>query len=127
MDWSKIKWEKETPLSESGYDELVWDKPDTTIQGIFKDIKKEQGKRKNSTIYYVELDTKELKWFWGSTVLDDRFKNCIVGDLFQIKYLGLKPTKDGSVSYKNFEIAHAKLETKSEADNLPTVDNDMTF
>ena len=94
-DWKKI---------EAG-DAWDFDKDDTLV-GVFTG--KEEGVGPNeSMIYEFELKDGKRVSVWGTTLLDMRLKNVIVGEEVKIVYLGMAKSKQRKgAEYHNFDVFH---------------------
>ena len=70
-----------------------------SIQGTLTRKKEKQGKNE-SYIYEVDCVDGSKKWFWGSTVLDDKMTHINEGDTIRITYQGIEEGKN----YKKFYV-----------------------
>jgi len=105
IDFDSVEW---TETGKSGSD--MWNYKEqgagALLRGVFMLLETNVGDN-NSNIYNVE--TKDgMKAFWGSSLLDDRFKDLEPGDLLHIKYLGMKKSKAGGREYHDFETKISK-------------------
>ena len=85
----------------------VWEfEENDTLVGVF--VGKEEGVGENdSMLYEFELKDGSRVNVWGSTILDTRLKNIIIGEEVKIVYLGReKSKKRKNTEYKNFDVFH---------------------
>jgi hypothetical protein len=97
-NWIEIKPEGET----SNFDPK-WDyQKQKILIGVLTEVKKDVGKH-HSTVYTIEQQDNGKVTVWGSTVLDDRIKDIVIGEEIKIEYLGDKPTDKGN-PYHDFTV-----------------------
>lgn len=92
-DWEKV---------EIGLNEMVDWETTKSVSGKLVDIQTEVGAN-NSNIYTLEQEDGSQISFWGSTVLDGRFKKVDLGTICKVEYTGMVESKNGR-SYKNYEV-----------------------
>jgi hypothetical protein len=73
-----------------------------TLEGVYSEKKTDIGMNK-SNIYTIKTASGDVG-VWGSKVLDDRFSEIAIGAEVKVVYLGKQRTKDGSRSFKNYEL-----------------------
>jgi hypothetical protein len=99
-------------LEKKGYSEVgaqtdqTWDfDKDPQLEGVF--IEKQTGVgQNNSNIYVFEGQDNARYGVWGSSVLDARLKNLVVGEEVVIVYLGKEKSEKTGRTYKNFKVFH---------------------
>ena len=72
------------------------------VEGRYVEKKDKIGKKKNSTMYVLEVGTEKVG-VWGGTVLDTKFSKIAVGKMVAIEYLGRKESQLGN-EYKDFKV-----------------------
>ena len=96
----------------------IWEykKDGDEIMGLLVEIKKEVGPN-SSMLYTVEKKGGEKFGIWGSTVLDMRMSDVMVGEEVKITYKGTQPSKTkGRSPVKIFKVLHREPETEDEKD-----------
>lgn len=73
-----------------------------SIEGILKLVEHNQGAKKNSTIYTLDVDGQEVS-VWGSVILDDLMNSVDKGSKVKIVFNGKKQTASGG-SYNLYEV-----------------------
>lgn len=98
-DWIKVEG-----VSSEGSE--LWNYlEDKELVGIYKSKKENVGPNK-SNMYFVEDKKGNLKSFWGTTLLDDRFSTIATGEEVKLVYLGKSTSEKSGRSYHNFDIYH---------------------
>ena len=86
----------------------VWDFEEegkATLTGVFMSVESDVGPN-NSKLYTILTDGGEF-CVWGSTVLDTRLKNLVLGEEVKIVYTGREKSKTaGRAPYKKFDVFH---------------------
>lgn len=100
LAWVEIKPEGETSSFDPKWEYLK----EKILEGVFIGVKDNVGKH-HSNVYTIEMKDGSRKTVWGSTVLDERMKNLVVGEEVKIEYLGDKPTDKGN-PYHDFTVFH---------------------
>ena len=93
----------------------TWDfEKDKELIGVY--ISKEENVGPNgSTIYNIQTEDGSTVGMWGSTLLDNRFKNIVIGEEIRVVYLGSAKSEKTGREYKNFEVYRiADTEIKSD-------------
>ena len=112
-DWKKVEVGDVWEFEEEG-----------TLVGVF--VGKEEGVGENESILYeFELKDGSRVNVWGSTVLDTRLKNIVVGEEVKIVYMGMeKSKKRKNAEYKNFDVFHRLAPMKKvEDEEFPMEEN----
>lgn len=105
----------EEQLKKEGFKKMepgdVWDfEKDKVMRGVFLDKEEGVGPN-NSNLYNFEVEGGRKVAVWGSTIIDTRLKNVVMGEEVVIVYHGKVPSEKRKGSeYKNFEVYHKKLE-----------------
>ena len=87
----------------SSTDEM-WDKDkDKEFIGVYKSKKTEVGKNK-SNVYAFDVDGKSVG-VWGSTVIDTKMAEIMIGSKVKIEYLGITTSKNGN-EYQDFKVSY---------------------
>lgn len=73
-----------------------------SIEGILKLVEHNQGTKKNSTIYTLDVDGQDVG-VWGSVILDDLMSSVKIGNKIKIVFNGKKETSAGG-SYNLYEL-----------------------
>lgn len=74
------------------------------IQGFFIGKKDNVGKNESS-VYEIQLPSGEIVAFWGSDLLDGKFKDIPVNCEVRVKYLGIsQPKSAAGRAYANFFV-----------------------
>lgn len=74
-----------------------------SIEGRLIEVKSDIGKHE-SKIYVIETADGKKIGVWGSTVLDTKLGSVAIGKMVAVEFLGERPTKDGSGTYKDFFV-----------------------
>jgi hypothetical protein len=112
-------------LEKKGYQEVgaqtseTWDfEKNPQFEGVF--IEKQTGVGKNnSNIYVFEGQDNTRYGIWGSSVLDTRLKNLVVGEEVVIVYVGQEKSKRTGRTYKNFKVFHEGRVAQPRVDEPP--------
>jgi len=80
-----------------------------TFTGVLTKIEKNIGPNE-STLYTFQKESGEFISVWGSTVLDARLGNIIIGEEVMINYLGKAKGQKGKKDYHTFEVFHREVE-----------------
>ena len=99
----------------------TWDyKNDKEIVGTYKGMEVGVGPN-NSKMYSLDVKGKTIG-VWGTTLLDARLKNLVVGEEVKIVYLGKAKSPKSGREYHNFEVYHRSLPmAKVEDTNLDNI------
>lgn len=105
----------EAQLKKEGFKKIepgdVWDfEKDRIMRGIF--IDKEEGVGPNkSNLYNFEVEGGKRVAVWGSTIIDTRLRNIVMGEEVVIIYHGKVPSEKRKGSeYRNYEVYHRVIE-----------------
>ena len=110
-DWKKVESSPVFAFEKKG-DELI---------GLLVSTEADVGPN-NSKLYTVEQKGGKKWGVWGSTVLDTRLKNVMVGEEVKIVYLGLKKSdKRKGAEYKDFEVYHRMPEDETSQDIIDSM------
>lgn len=96
-----------------------WQKVETTpvwnfevekeLVGVY--ISKEENVGPNaSNLYTFERENGTMIGVWGGTLLDDRFKNLMVGEEVKIMYLGKQKSEKTGREFNSFEVYRRPME-----------------
>jgi len=98
-DWIKVEGQS-TEGSE------LWDyEMQEKLVGIYKSKKENIGPNK-SNMYFVEDKKGNLRSFWGTALLNDRFSDINIGEEVKLVYKGKVKSEKSGRSYHDFEIYH---------------------
>ncbi len=86
-----------------------------TLIGYLVKVEKNQGPRRNSTLYTIRTNTNNIVQLWGSFVLDDLMSLVSVGSLVKIVYKGTAISKTGA-EYKKWEV-YVDVDDSTEVNN----------
>jgi len=75
------------------------DMPGDNVSGVLIDVEKGEYNNKN---YSIEISPTNIVTLFGTTVLDRKMKQVLVGEIVRITYLGEKEGKKGK--YKDFKV-----------------------
>lgn len=100
----------------SGFEEVTgsgsadaWDfDKDHMIRGIYTAKKTELGPNKSNMYIIENVKDHQEYGVWGSTVLDDRFAEIMIGEEVIVVYEGKVRGKNGS-SYKSYKVYHQPI------------------
>ena len=81
-----------------------------SLTGVLTRIEREVGPNA-STLYTIQKESGEFVSIWGSTVLDARLGNIVVGEELMINYLGKAKGQKGKKDYHNFEVFHRSVQS----------------
>jgi len=81
------------------------------LEGVFVGVEENVGSN-NSNLYTLERKDGTRASFWGSTLLDSRLKNAVVGQEIKIVYKGKVKNEKSGRTYKNFELFKSSAEEK---------------
>jgi len=79
------------------------DVPGDMISGVLVDVEKGDYNNKN---YSIEVSPTNIITIYGTTVLDRKMKQVLVGEMVRITFLGEKEGKKGK--YKDFKVETKK-------------------
>lgn len=82
----------------------TWDfEKDKELIGVY--ISKEENVGPNeSNLYNIQIEDSSTVGVWGNTLLDNRFKNIVIGSEIRIVYLGMVKSEKTGREYKNFDV-----------------------
>jgi hypothetical protein len=99
----------------------VWEKKvGESLEGLYVNKRIVTTESGDSTLYTIETKNGKRVDLWGTKIIDDFFKNMVIGTDVQIKYLGKEKTEKGGRTYHNFELGWDK-ETAPRVDNLEDI------
>lgn len=99
-DWIKLE----------GNQNDTWDyTKDKEIEGTLVSKEENVGPN-NSNMYNLITPDGSTIGVWGSTMLDNQFKNIQVGEEVKIVYLGMAKSEKTGRQYHNFDIYHKTSE-----------------
>lgn len=114
---SKGKWDGWEVVG-SGDEPMHDFQQDKVLIGVFVEVRENIGEN-NSNIYVFEKKDGNRVGVWGSTVLDARLKNLVVGEEVGIEYLGKQKPKSGGKEYHNYNIYRRPMKSVENNDDLP--------
>lgn len=114
-DWIKIE-----PLPLSREEGEIWEPAiGNEIEGSLEKVVENIGKFKKSKLYHVKTSEGKLLKIWGSTVLDNRLKNCVPGmDMVKILFKGDTLAANGN-RYKTYDVWHKPINSETEESQIP--------
>jgi hypothetical protein len=83
--------------------------PGSSLIGVLTKIETDIGPNA-SKLYTLQKENGEFVSVWGSTVLDARLGNIVIGEEVMINYLGKAKGQKGKKDYHNFEVFHRSIE-----------------
>ena len=112
-------WQEINPTTEE-----MWDpEEDKVIQGIYVSKKENVGPNE-SNVYVLNVGDKKIG-IWGSTILDDRFKEIPLGCEVRIEYLGEQKTKKGNRTYQAYKVFYRPVPFKEVGDMAQEVNEQL--
>lgn len=82
-----------------------WEEMGQTLTGKLVNIRKERGKYGIKNIYEIKTDNGAVYDVRGSSVLDNKLTDDLVGDIIQIEFLGQETSLKNGESYYNFRVS----------------------
>lgn len=98
-------WEKVTAQAGSSD---IWDYKEgkeKELVGILKEKKENVGPN-NSMLYVIQKEDESEIGIWGTTVLNTKFSEIIVGEEVKITYKGKVKNPTSNREYHDFEVYH---------------------
>ena len=87
----------------------TWEKKEGgSLEGIYTNKRIVTTENGESMLYTIEKKGGKKVDLWGTKMIDDFFKNMVIGTDVQIKYLGKKKTAKGGKTYCAFELGWDK-------------------
>ena len=95
-------WDKVQAPTSVGFQ---WTKPGETVKGVLKEVTVDSTY--NNKRYVLDTEKGEISFF-GTSVLNNRLKNAVIGDNIGIEYKGEVKSKQGRL-FKDFDIFIKKV------------------
>lgn len=100
--WEGLKWNKVEASNIPAWKPEEGDE----VMGLYVEKREGIGPN-NSNMYYLEKKDGEKIGVWGCAFLDNRFMNIHLGEVVNIKYLGIEKNPKTDRNYKNFDVFNA--------------------
>lgn len=121
------KWQKagQTPTWD-----YVAEGENSTFFGKFLSKQENVGVNNSNLYEFVRFEDEEMTKrlgnvaIWGSTILDNRFKNLEKGEKVVVVYLGQALSEKRKKPYHNFEVYHSMEEPTEDEVEIPEIDFD---
>lgn len=98
-----LRW-TEAPTNQAQAEKTIF--IGSVVQGYYNNLRTEVGQNR-SNVYEVQLENGELVSFWGSGLLDGKFKEIPMGVMVRVTYLGVKqPQTPAGRAYQDFKVEY---------------------
>ena len=97
----------------------MWERKEgESLEGLYVNKRIVTTENGESMLYTIEKKGGKKIDLWGTKIIDDFFKNMVIGTDVQIKYLGKKKTAKGGKTYHAFELGWDKDTAPATADDV---------